>query len=61
MSKKRFSWRFIKRGFYIDDIDATIKFNSFDANNEIKVPEDVEKSAIVSVDYQELQNMLNIK
>ena len=47
--------------FAIDDIDATIKFNSFDANNEINVPEDVEKSAIVSVDYQELQNMLNIK
>ena len=45
--------------FAIDDIDATIRFNSFDANNEIKVPEEVEKSAIVSVDYQELQGLLN--
>ena len=47
--------------FGIDDIDATIKFNSFNANNEIKVPEEVEKSALNSVDSEEVQEMLNAK
>ena len=47
--------------FDIDDIDAAIRSDRFDADNEIRVPEKVENSAIVSVDYQELQNMLNIK
>ncbi len=47
--------------FGIDNIDATILFNSFNSNDEIKVPEEVEKSAIVSIDYQELQGLLNAK
>ena len=44
--------------FGIENIDATIKFNSFDSNNEIKVPEDVEKNAVVSVDLNEIQNLI---
>ena len=47
--------------FGIDNIDATIKFNSFNANDEIKVPEEVEKGAIVSVDSQSVLDMLNAK
>lgn len=45
--------------FGIENIDAKIKFNSFDANNEITVPEDVVNSAILTVDTDEIQNLLN--
>lgn len=45
--------------FGIENIDAKIKFNSFDSNNEIKVPEEVEKNAVISVDTDEIQNLFD--
>lgn len=47
--------------FGIDDIEASVKFNSFNKNNEIKVPGDVENSALVSVDSGDIQEKLNAK
>ena len=47
--------------FGIENLDAKIKFNSFDANNEITVPEDVVNSAVINVDTDEIQNLLNGK
>jgi len=43
--------------FSIENIDATIRFNSFDSNNVITVPEEVEKNAVLSVDMKELQSL----
>ena len=45
--------------FGIENIDAKIKFNSFNLNNEIKVPEEVEKNAVISVDTGEIQSLFN--
>ncbi len=43
----------------IENIDAKIRFNSFDSNNEINVPEEMEKNAVISVDTEMIQNIFN--
>ena len=45
--------------FGIENIDAKIKFNSFNSNNEIKVPDDVVNSSVLTLNTDEIQNLFN--